>query len=103
MTQHTTYPSLMPNYANLMLATDGTCDKCAHWNCQLGTTMYAKVNGRTVQVAQCLRAALDDAAPYAEVTGPEAAVFTQASSGCPAFDLHADEQQALVDMAGEVA
>ena len=100
-TGHTPATGFMPYYANLMLTADCTCDKCAHWDCQLGAPVRAVVNGGTARVAQCLRAALDDSAPCAEVTGPEAAVFTQAASGCAAFELREEEREALETMAGD--
>ena len=129
----------VPDYTNLMLAADRTCDKCAYWDgdclpgngtggrgddrennwtdrkrnrandragdakeTNTGGIIRAIINGRSVRVAQCLRATLDDAAPYAEVTGPEAAVFTQGASGCAAFELHADERLGLETLAGEL-
>lgn len=85
------------DWRDLMRDEECTCDKCAHWSFSRDIEKYAKVNGSTVQVGQCMMAGMDDAAPYAEVLGPEAAVFTQAGSRCGAFELHPAEVALLME------
>ncbi len=73
-----------------------TCSVCAAWS---GTLTPVWVNGRIMEMAQCLNSG-DDGAPYAEARGPfETAVFTHAESRCPAFIMHPDAE---ADMYAEI-
>lgn len=71
------------------------CAFCIHWDAD--GEVYAKDGRVVVKAAQCLAAGTDDRAPYADVSGPEALVFTQPGSLCPHFQHH---EENIVDLRG---